>query len=103
MIETESKLSELASIIKRYPQALINVKVDEKPPLDTLTKVQEKVRQTEEKLGSQGRVLLRYSGTEQICRVMVEGPTRKEVNGFAEALAKIVEAEIGEKAAKGEV
>lgn len=95
MIETESKLSELATIIQRYPQALINVEVAKKPPIESLKKVQKSLATAEKELGKQGRVLLRYSGTEPILRVMVEGPTRKLVNTLAEDIAESVDCEIG--------
>jgi phosphoglucosamine mutase len=95
MIETDSKLSELAEIIQRYPQALINVKVSAKPPIETVTALQEQIVKSDKSLGDEGRVLVRYSGTEQVCRVMVEGPTRKEVNSVAELLASVVDKELG--------
>ena len=63
------KLSELASVMTTYPQELINIKVKEKKPLDELKSVQEKIKQAEEKLGKSGRVLVRYSGTENKARV----------------------------------
>lgn len=95
MIETDSKLSDLAAIFKRYPQSCINVKIASKPPLDTLTRTHDAVRQAEKALGDMGRVLLRYSGTEPICRVMVEGPKQKMVYEMAKTIANAVQAEIG--------
>lgn len=95
MIETDSKLSDLATIIKRYPQACINVKVTSKPPLDVLTKTNEKIKETEKALANAGRVLVRYSGTENICRVMVEGPKLKQAQQLAQSIADIVNEEIG--------
>ncbi len=95
MIETESKLSDLASIFKRYPQVCLNVKVKTKPPLDTLSKVSEAIDQVEKSLGDTGRVLVRYSGTENICRVMVEGPKQKQAQLLAKQIAQEVQCEIG--------
>lgn len=95
MIETDSKLSDLASVVKRYPQACVNVKVSSKPPLDKLITVQDAISQVEEHLADSGRVLVRYSGTEDICRVMVEGPNLKKVNQMANSIAGAVEKEIG--------
>lgn len=95
MIETDSKLSDLASIFKRYPQSCINVKIATKPPLETLTRTNEAVRQVEKTLADTGRVLLRYSGTESICRVMVEGPKQKMVYEMAKTIANAVQTEIG--------
>lgn len=95
MIETESKLSDLASIFKRYPQACVNVKVNRKPQLETLDNVTQAIKNAESQLGDSGRVLVRYSGTENICRVMVEGPKQKQVNLIAQTIAAAVEASIG--------
>ncbi|MCE5319152.1 MAG: phosphoglucosamine mutase [Parachlamydia sp.] len=95
MIETDSKLSDLATIFKRYPQATINVKVKSKPPLDGLKQIQEAKNQVEKQLADSGRVLIRYSGTEDICRVMVEGPKVKQVHELANMIAAAVRNEIG--------
>lgn len=95
MIETESKLSDLASIFKRYPQSIVNVKVSKKPPLETLKGVTQAIKDAENILGDSGRVLVRYSGTENICRVMVEGPKQKQVNQIAQTIAAAVETSIG--------
>lgn len=95
MIETDSKLSDLSSYIKRCPQTLVNVKVSSKPPLDTLANVQESIKKVEKELGSNGRVLVRYSGTENLCRVMVEGTKQTQVEHCANAIADVVRKEIG--------
>lgn len=97
MIETDSKLSDLASVFKRYPQACVNVKVKSKPPLETLKEMQKAIKEAETLLGNQGRVLVRYSGTENICRVMVEGPKQKQVNLIAQTIAQSVESSIGKQ------
>lgn len=95
MIETDSKLSELATILKHYPQSLINVNVRAKPPMESLSGVNGIIDKVEKLLGNSGRVLVRYSGTEDICRVMVEGPKRKMVDEFAHSIAGEVKKEIG--------
>lgn len=95
MIETDSRLSDLASFIHRYPQACVNVKVSSKPPLETLEKTKEIIKETEKALANAGRVLVRYSGTENICRVMVEGPKQKQAQQLARNIANTVQAEIG--------
>jgi len=97
MIETDSKLSDLASFVQRYPQVLVNVKVASKPPLKNLTTVQEAILQVEKTLGTSGRVLVRYSGTENICRVMVEGSKQKQVIQLANTVANALKQEIGLK------
>jgi phosphoglucosamine mutase len=95
MIETDSKLSDLATIFKRYPQAIVNVKVSSKPPLESLKDVKEVLAQVEKTLADAGRVLIRYSGTENICRVMVEGPKQKQAHQMAQMVANAIEQEIG--------
>lgn len=97
MIETESTLSELASTVVKFPQSLSNVYVQQKPPLEQLTGLQEAIKQGESELGDQGRILVRYSGTEMVCRVMVEGPKKHQVDALAKALSKLIETEIGVK------
>lgn len=76
---------------RRYPQTLLNVRVDRKPDLTTLDDVQAAVRDVEADLGRDGRVVLRYSGTENLCRVMVEGPDADTVHAHAETIARAVQ------------
>lgn len=97
MRESESTLSELAAAIKKYPQTLINVPVRHKPALDTLKSVQEAIVEVEIELADKGRVLVRYSGTENLCRVMVEGPKKTLVDQYAEKIAKTINKAIGLK------
>lgn len=73
MLGREKPLSELASVMQRAPQILLNRRVLSKPPLDTLATVQRAMRAARERLGSDGRVVVRYSGTEPKARVMLEG------------------------------
>lgn len=95
MIESGAKLSDLASIIKRYPQACVNVSVTSKPPLENLKKVAEATEKIEKALAGTGRVLVRYSGTEDICRVMIEAPKQKQAQELAEIIANEIKLEIG--------
>ncbi len=95
MIETDSTLSELAAFVQRFPQVCLSVRVKSKPPLDSLEGVQGQIRQAEQALGSAGRVLVRYSGTEEICRIMVEGANGKQVGQLAQAIAASVRQAIG--------
>lgn len=95
MIESDSKLSDLAAYIKRYPQALINVKVKHKPPIESLTATQKAVKDAEHILADSGFVLIRYSGTEPILRVTVQGYKKKMVNELAQNIAQVVQQEIG--------
>lgn len=94
MIETGSRLSDLCNIYHKYPQACVNVKVAHKPPLETLQAAKIAIEDVKSKLGDQGRVLVRYSGTEDICRVMVEGPKQKLVSQYASDIASVIENEV---------
>ncbi|EPP34722.1 phosphoglucosamine mutase [Chlamydia ibidis] len=95
MIESASTLSDLTAPIVKSPQTLINVSVGKKVPLDTLPIVQETLRDVRSSLGDSGRVLLRYSGTENICRVMVEGLKKHQVDSLARIIADVIDAELG--------
>lgn len=94
MKEKGEKLSTLAECMKSLPQVLINVKVKEKKDIDTL-EAKKYIRKTEEKLGEKGRVLVRYSGTENLCRVMIEGEHKKEIQKMANEIAQGIQREIG--------
>ena len=78
-----------------YPQALINVEVNSKPDLNAFPEVVNTITDVEKKLGKEGRVLIRYSGTQQICRVMVEGPSLEETRNQCQKIADIVKKNIG--------
>ncbi|MDY6793352.1 MAG: phosphoglucosamine mutase [Thermodesulfobacteriota bacterium] len=92
----ESKpLSELKKVMTVFPQSLINVEVKSKPEMKTLHDLQEAIESVEKNLGEQGRVLVRYSGTQPVCRVMVEGPTEEETRRYCKQLADIVKNKIG--------
>jgi phosphoglucosamine mutase len=95
MLSQDKKLSELAMVLDRYPQVLINVKVKEKPNLDEIAPVKRAIEKVEKKLKNKGRVLVRYSGTEMLARVMVEGQTKKEVEKMASETAALIKKEIG--------
>jgi phosphoglucosamine mutase len=95
MKEKDESLGQLVQGFSRFPQVLVNVPVREKTPFEALPKVQEKARQIEEEMGEGGRLLLRYSGTEALARVMLEGEHERQVRTSAESLAAVIEAEIG--------
>jgi phosphoglucosamine mutase len=78
-----------------YPQTLINVPVNEKPALETLEHVNKAIQKVEETLGNKGRVLVRYSGTQKMCRVMVEGPTKEKADNCANNIAIAIADVIG--------
>jgi phosphoglucosamine mutase len=88
-------LSELAKIMDILPQVLINVDVKSRPDLATIPEIVKTIKNVEEKLGTKGRVLVRYSGTQNLCRVMVEGPTREETKKYCQQIADVVKARLG--------
>jgi phosphoglucosamine mutase len=91
MLETGRPLSELRQVMTRYPQVLVNLKVREKRPLDDLKDVNHLITKIERTLGVDGRVLVRYSGTEPKARVMVEGPDQRVIQGYADEIARAIE------------
>jgi phosphoglucosamine mutase len=84
-------LSELATCMQICPQTMVNVPVSKKLPLETIPSIQDKIEWANETLGKQGRVLIRYSGTESLCRVMVEGRKEDQINEIASVLASCIE------------
>ncbi len=95
MLKECKPLSELAAIVPINPQLLINIEVKTKPELSLLPEVQSAIRTVEQELGDTGRVLVRYSGTQQICRVMVEAPTRNLTENYCKKIAEVVQKIIG--------
>ncbi len=95
MRETGRPLSELVAPYRPYPQVLVNVPVSRKPELSELLGVDEVRCRVETELGLDGRVLLRYSGTEDLLRIMVEGPDLVRIREQASELAGLVTEAIG--------
>lgn len=93
--EYNKPLSELLAQIPLYPQILINVEVKEKKDFAQMSSLQTKVKEVESSLADKGRVLLRYSGTENLARVMVEGEDQVLVDKHARELADVINKEIG--------
>ncbi len=88
--ESGIPLEKLVSVVKRYPQVIINVGVNNPSALVGLRTVKREVRQLEEQLGKRGRILVRPSGTEPVVRVMVEGESEREVREMAEEAARVI-------------
>jgi phosphoglucosamine mutase len=88
-------LSELAKVIRRLPQVLVNVRVADRHALEGATAVWQAVREEEARLGERGRVLVRPSGTEALVRVMVEAETEAEARATADRLGAVVATELG--------
>ena len=95
MIKENKPLSELAGMMEVFPQKLINVPVKSKPDISTVPQVVAAIKQAEAELGDRGRVLVRYSGTQNACRVMVEGPTDALTEKFCKQIAEAVKAALG--------
>jgi phosphoglucosamine mutase len=95
MAETGKPLAELARIMEVYPQTLVNVDVMAKPELSSVPEIAAAVREAEAALAGAGRALVRYSGTQSKCRVMVEGPDKRVVEKLAQGIAEVVRAKLG--------
>jgi phosphoglucosamine mutase len=83
-------LSELATVMTRMPQVLVNLQVERKVPLDQLPEVMKAITDVEQKLGGDGRVLVRYSGTESKARVMIEGNDEVLIKSWADEIAAVL-------------
>ena len=94
MAREERSLSELGAEMRAFPQALISFEVAAKPPLEILTRTSEAIADVERTLGSRGRVLVRYSGTQRMARVMVEGENQADVDRWASELSEVMAQEI---------
>jgi len=95
MRETGAGLDELTAELQVYPQRLVNVRVRDRKPLEDLPGVVAEIRAAEAAFGDAGRVLVRFSGTEPLARVMVEGPDLDRVEAFANRIASQIRTELG--------
>jgi phosphoglucosamine mutase len=95
MVDESAPLSRLKGIMRVFPQVLINVPVKAKPNIDDLPGISQAIREVEQKLGEKGRVLVRYSGTETLCRVMVEGPDPETIRAYGSYISDAIKAAIG--------
>jgi phosphoglucosamine mutase len=93
--ESQKTLAEMTEGFKQYPQILLNVRVREKVPFGELASVRSEVDEVEELLSQKGRLLLRYSGTEPLARIMIEGENQFKIEGYAQKIANAIEREIG--------
>jgi phosphoglucosamine mutase len=95
MQETGETLAALAGCLRKFPQVLVNVAVRSKPPIATLPGLGEQMARFEEEMNGSGRVLIRYSGTEPLARVMIEGPDAARIGVMASDLAALIRTHIG--------
>ncbi len=95
LVAMHGRLESLVEGLKDYPQIIVNVKVRSKPPLESLPEVSRALAEAQSVLGDNGRVVLRYSGTEQLARVMVEAEHDADVQRFSQSLANALRSAIG--------
>ncbi len=93
--ETGEPLAALAAVLRKFPQVLVNVPVRSKPPIDSIAGVAERVAAFEREMDGRGRVLIRYSGTEPLARVMIEGADGDRIRAMADDLAGLIGAQLG--------
>jgi phosphoglucosamine mutase len=90
MCDGNKPLSELSRIMAVFPQVLLNIDVQKKPEIEDVPEIMAAIRSVEDRLGEKGRVLVRYSGTQSLCRVMVEGPDKNETRRYCRQIADVV-------------
>jgi len=95
IVSLAGPLDSLVADLKIYPQKIVNVRVKSKPPLESLPEVSRTLGEAEKALGKSGRVILRYSGTEPLARVMVEAERDEDVRRWTDSLASVVRSAIG--------
>jgi phosphoglucosamine mutase len=95
MAETGRELADLAAELVSYPQVLVNVRVRERTDLKSVPAIAASMARIEEQLAGQGRLLVRYSGTEPLLRVMIEGRNQQEIQGWAREIADSVKQHLG--------
>jgi phosphoglucosamine mutase len=93
--ETGEPLASLAAALRKFPQVLVNVPVRSKPPIDSIAGVAERMAAFEREMDGRGRVLIRYSGTEPLARVMIEGADDARIHAMADDLAGLIGAQLG--------
>ena len=95
LVSMNRSLKKLVEGLKDYPQVIVNVRVKEKPPLESIEGVGKALAEAKSALGDNGRIVLRYSGTEPLVRVMVEAEEEAEVQRYSRAIAEAVRVAIG--------
>jgi phosphoglucosamine mutase len=95
MVERRKRLSQLKGVMTRLPQVLLNVGVKERKEIGKMPRVERRIAEVERALAGRGRVLVRYSGTELLARVMLEGEDEKKIRAMAQSIADDIRAEVG--------
>jgi len=93
--DTHQSVKELAAGFTRFPQVILNVRVSRKPPIESVGPLTDAMRELERELKGEGRLLVRYSGTENLARIMIEGKEESQILAQAHKLAKVIERELG--------
>jgi phosphoglucosamine mutase len=101
MKRKERPLDELAKVMEPLPQVLYNIEVKEKKDFSEIPEVEKRIKKIEKTLGHSGRILIRYSGTEPLLRIMVEGEDETKLHQFAQDLVKLVKKHLGKEKANG--
>lgn len=94
LLKEKRSLGDFSKMMKIFPQITINVEVKRKPDLNSEPEIMRVIKKVENELANQGRVLVRYSGTQSLCRVMVEGSTQEKSEYFAKKIAQVVELQL---------
>ena len=94
--ETGEPLASLATCMRKFPQVLVNVRVRSKPPMESIQGLSDRVGAFEKEMDGVGRVLIRYSGTEALARVMIEGADTARIQAMADELAGVIRTQIGQ-------
>ena len=95
MHESGKKLSQLAQCMAKYPQVLVNIQVKDKRELESIPEIKAAIDSTEGVLGDDGHLLVRYSGTEYVARVMIEGRNERQIQDLANSLAEVIKSKLG--------
>jgi phosphoglucosamine mutase len=95
MYQENRPLSQLSRVMDAFPQVLLNIDVRKKPAIEDVPEIMTVIRAVEDRLGEKGRVLVRYSGTQPLCRVMVEGLDKDLTRHYCQQIADAVKAALG--------
>ena len=95
MAEQDLPLTKLVEDFKEFPQLLVNVKVSRKVEFSQFPEIMEAMKEIETSLGDSGRINVRYSGTEPVARIMIEGREQTEIEGYSEMMAEIIQKHLG--------
>ena len=94
-LREKKRLSELNEVMQDMPQVLINTRVKERVPFDQIEGFDRIMKEVETALDGKGRIFVRYSGTEPLVRVLVEGPSQREIASYADTVADFLQKELG--------